>query len=94
MQGSIIVPLSNGFTRTLFLQTFLLKVTTIYDDGSLFVLKSVPCEAGSSNEICIVEVRATECHTRALIRIHCYGGIGVPFSWMNLHASLDLFLFI
>ena len=39
------------------LQTFLLKVTTSYDDGRLFVTKSVPCEAGSSSEVCIVEVR-------------------------------------
>ena len=44
-------------THISLLQTFLLKVTTSYDNGRLFVTKSVPCEAGSSSEVCIVEVR-------------------------------------
>lgn len=53
-QGAIMFPLALSFC----FQTFLLKITTNYDDGSLFVLKSVPCEAGSSDEICMVEVQS------------------------------------
>ena len=37
-------------------QTFLQTVTTHGTNGSLSVVKSVPCGAGSSMDICIVEV--------------------------------------
>lgn len=39
------------------LQSFLLKVVSRKADGNTSVVKSVPCEAGSSTELCMVEVR-------------------------------------
>ena len=37
-------------------QTFLLQVVTRNPDGTLCIIKSVPCSAGSSEDICMVEV--------------------------------------
>ena len=45
-----------GLPRFVPLQTFLLKVMSVNADGSTAILKSVPCEAGSSTEFCMVEV--------------------------------------
>ena len=39
------------------LQSFLLKVVTPKENEHSSVVKSVPCAAGSSNELCMVEVR-------------------------------------
>lgn len=38
------------------LQSFLLKVVSANADGSTAVAKSIPCEAGSSTDLCMVEV--------------------------------------
>lgn len=38
-------------------QSFLLKAVSHNDDGSTSIVKSFPCSAGSSTEICMVEVR-------------------------------------
>lgn len=43
---------------TAFPQTFLLKLVSHNSDGSTSVVKSMPCEAGSSEEICMIEVSA------------------------------------
>ena len=37
-------------------QTFLLQITTEYTDGSTHVMKTIPCDIGSSTDICWVEV--------------------------------------
>lgn len=37
-------------------QSFLLKVVSTNADGSASVVTSVPCSAGSANELCMVEV--------------------------------------
>lgn len=39
-----------------FLQSFLLKVVSHDNDGSTSIVRSIPCAAGSSNEVCMVEV--------------------------------------
>ena len=36
----------------------MLKVITGYMDGSTNVIKSIPCDAGSRTDICLVEVRS------------------------------------
>ncbi|CAM9751779.1 unnamed protein product [Sphacelaria rigidula] len=37
-------------------ENFLLKVTTHHTDGTISEVKSVPCEAGSAEDICMVEI--------------------------------------
>ena len=54
------------------LQSFLLKVVTPKENEHSSVVKSVPCAAGSSNELCMVEVRTQIIYklpnTRLLLR--------------------------
>ncbi|CAM9764939.1 unnamed protein product, partial [Ectocarpus sp. 4 AP-2014] len=49
IDGSV---LSDGITR----KSFLLKLVSRNSDGSTSIVTSVPCSAGSSNEICMVEL--------------------------------------
>lgn len=39
-------------------QNFLWKQTTRLMDGTTIVLKSIPCEAGVPDDVCLVEVRS------------------------------------
>ena len=48
---------SPGFAPISPLQTFLLKIVSQNSDGSTAIIKSIPCEAGSKTELCMVEVR-------------------------------------
>lgn len=40
-------------------QTYLFKVTTFSEDGTLTISRTVPCDAGASTDICFVEVGQT-----------------------------------
>lgn len=37
-------------------QKFLFRLTTTNEDGSISVLKTIPCESGTSSEVCVLEV--------------------------------------
>ena len=45
-----------GFPLVSPLQSFHLKVESDNTDGSTTITESIPCEAGSSTELCMVEV--------------------------------------
>ena len=46
----------SGFPSVVPVQSFLLTIKSEYTDGGMTIIESVPCEAGSSAEFCIVEV--------------------------------------
>lgn len=50
------------------LQTFLQMVTTYHEDGSISVVKTVPCDVGSTFDTCMVEVR---CRAELWLRRAC-----------------------
>eukprot|EP00903_Cladosiphon_okamuranus_P015479 g14291.t1 len=54
--GSVPRTVSMVWTGPCDVETFLLKVVSHKKDGSTSVIKSVPCSAGSSNELCMVEL--------------------------------------
>ena len=47
-----------GFPPVVHLQSFLLTIKSDNTDGSMTIVESIPCEAGSSVEFCMVEVCA------------------------------------
>lgn len=56
-------------------QKFLFRLTTTNEDGSISVLKTIPCESGTSSEVCVLEVCCTLCttYTRVfLVPLHCF----------------------
>ncbi|CAM9322195.1 unnamed protein product, partial [Hapterophycus canaliculatus] len=70
--GSIPRTVSMSWTDPCDVESFLLKVVQSKQDNHSSIVKSVPCAAGSSNELCMVEVRIlfcipTTCYTDALL---------------------------